>query len=515
MNSTTFIGHHLSRIVTWLSCPDAIFKRLDRKTNLILPCLLIILGAALRFYDLGAESYWFDEVITVRRAGGSLGSLLVRRYAPIYEILAHFWMQAFGTSEVATRSLSALAGIASIAVMYVVGRQLFGKKVALISTFLMVVSEFQIYHSQDFRYYSLFVLMTLFSFLFYIRALKTKRSTYFVLYVLFSILLFYTHPFGVFALVAQSLYLLLQRARYREARVPWILSQTLILLAIGPRLLPGAEDTLSGTVGVMNWIPDPEIWLPALTVLKYVAADYPSWGALVAGIAFLVIATLVFVVYVGKEQWLASLKGLPAVVQGLPSKANELLLVGCWLLCPIIIPFVLSKVFGPIYLYRYTISAAPAFYLLVGLGIAAVSKVVPEPISLGLLMILIAPGLHEYYVANVKEQWREAAAYVEENATTDDVIAFGPAGGRDAFNWYYRGNLPECEIDRQLENDETIMDALSRCVSGRDHLWLVLREVPRFNRPLTEFLWNRDQELMYLLEKEEFTGVSVYLFALR
>jgi hypothetical protein len=170
------------------------------------------------------------------------------------------------------------------------------------------------------------------------------------------------------------------------------------------------------------------------------------------------------------------------------------------------------------YVDKYTISASPALYLLLALGITTASEVVPEFISLGVLVILVAPGLQHYYVTDVKEQWREAAAYVGGNARKDDVIVFAPAEGgwlRHSFYWYYRGNLPGCDIDVQSESDdEAIADALAGCVSGRERFWLILRGSPDRIAPLTAFFLNRDHEDMYLIGDQNFTHISVYLFAL-
>lgn len=496
--------------------------------SIILLCIIMV-GAALRFYDLGAESYWLDEVWTVRLRQESLDSVLVLAqdapsYPPVYLLLAHFWMQVFGTTEAATRSLSALAGIASVAVMYRVGRELFERKVGLLSALLMAISEFQIYYSQDFRFYSLFVLMALCSFLFYIRALRSNRPGHFVPYVLASILLFYTHTYGVFVLVAQNLYFLLQWNRYRRARALWLMCQMLILLALGPGLLHAVKRTVAGTANVMRWIPDRPLWFPLRTVFWYVfpLRHSRSWMTLVlnlvAGMVFFVIGTTLFVIWKGKEQWLASVRGLVSTVQDLSSQSSELFLASLWFLCPIALPFVLSKVFGPMYVDKYTISASPALYLLLALGITTVSKVVPEFISLAVLVILIAPGLHHYYVTDVKEQWREAAAYVDENARKDDVIVFAPAEGgwlRNSFYWYYRGNLPGCDIDIQPKNDdEAIADALAGCISGRERFWLILRGGPERIAHLTAFFLDRDHEDMHLTEEQSFTLISVYLFAL-
>ncbi|MGH7801414.1 MAG: glycosyltransferase family 39 protein [Thermodesulfobacteriota bacterium] len=470
----------------------------------------------MRFYDLGGESYWYDEVIMVRVAQEDIWSILEGGRPPLYIVLAHFWIKLFGTSEVATRSLSALAGVLSIPLMYAVGRRLFDMRIGLISAFLMAISQFQIYYSQDFRYYSLFALMTLFSFYFYVLLLDTRKILYFVFYVIASILLFYTHTFGVFILFVQNLYFLLRWNKYRAIKFQWIVSQIFVFLAILSRFIPSIQKISIGKAGPMSWLPDPGILSPLITIQYYIGAglDYPSWETIFIGITFFIVATVAYITWQGKEKWLSSLRGV-LNKKGFSGKESELLLVGCWFLLPIILPLILSKIFGPMYHNRYMISASPAFYILLAFIITKVSKVIPEFISLGLIVIVITPGLYEFYVTPVREQWREAAALVEKNGAKNDVIIVaGKPDGQNVknFNWYYRGNLNECGIP-YLDNDEEIKSALEKCISGSDRFWLVVRKEPFSIQKFMNFFFRNDQ-IVHLITQHEFTKVSVYLFGL-
>jgi mannosyltransferase len=194
---------------------------------------------------------------------------------------------------------------------------------------------------------------------------------------------------------------------------------------------------------------------------------------------------------------------------------DKLLLVGCWLVCPIVLPFVLSDVMSPIYHDRYTISAAPALYLLLASGIASVRKVVPEIVTLGALVIVIAPGLHHYYVTDVKEQWREVAQYVEENAGRDDAIVFAPDENgwqQKSFYWYYRGSLPGCGIDVRLMDDASIENARARCTSGAQRFWLVMRGTSEVVGRFKAWFLNRNHADIRLIREQQFKGISIYLF---
>lgn len=128
---------------------------LDRgKLHKLLFCLIIAFGATLRFYRLDSESYWFDEIFTAYLVRDSAQNVLVQILTygflardATYFFLANFWVQIFGTTETATRSLSVIFGIASIGLMYVLGRELFGTRIGLASALLMATSEFQIRYS--------------------------------------------------------------------------------------------------------------------------------------------------------------------------------------------------------------------------------------------------------------------------------------------------------------------------------------------------------------------------------
>lgn len=493
---------------------------------IILLPLIITLGSALRLYDLGGESYWIDEVSMVYRTKLNLEPFIhwERGRFSVYIILAHFWMQSFGPSEVATRSFSAVASIAAIPLMYLVGRELFGRRAGLISALLMAISGIQIFHAQNYRYYSLVVLMTLLSYFFYIRALRSGKFSHFGLYVIASILLFFTHTTTVFVLTAQGLYFLIQWQKYKVLTGRWILAQTLILIALGPFLLqvffPDFLEVMEGPVDEGLFTPtmhlkDPAPWLPLHTLGRYLFF-YPGWTTAVSAALFFLVATFLLAFRQGKTGWLASIGRLGRIWPSLSSRRSHLLLIGLWLLCPIILLFSLSKILGPLYHERYTIGASPAFYLLLAFAITAVRKVVPELISVATLVIMIVPGLQDYYVSNIKEQWRETAAYVAENARPGDVLVFEPdLDGRwrqvpQAFYWYYQGDLPECQLDLQFKSDEALVAELTRCTADYERIWLVVWGT--WPGRLEVYFFNPDREAVHLIREQKFVGTSVYLF---
>ncbi|HEY3343261.1 MAG TPA: glycosyltransferase family 39 protein, partial [Anaerolineae bacterium] len=442
---------------------------------------IILLGTILRFLTIGVKSYWLDEVMMLKAAGGSLGTLFSQignGRPPVFVVLAYFWMQLFGTSEAATRSLSAIFGSLALIFMYLVGKELLGRRVGLIATFIMAISEFQIDQSQNFRYYAAFIFFALISFLAFWRALHTGKLSYWVVYGISTIATFYSHTHGVFLIAAQGLFFVLMYRRYRPVWLVWLVSQVLIFLGILPGLLLAFTGASNGTSNVFQWIRDPQLYAPLLTLVKFVlpGRHAPALITIAGALAFGLIGALLYILYRSKDVWAQSVRELPAALRNLNSKSSELVLLACWLVLPLALPLALSKVFGPMYLDRYVIGAAPALYLLIALAVVTLRRVAPVVVPLGMLVILITPGLVEYYTTPTNEQWREAAGYIQQNLQPQDrfILAPGENGAIEAsLKWYYQNNLPGCSIEAATREPSEIAQALPQCLDGANRFWLV------------------------------------------
>ena len=118
----------------------------------------------LRFATLDAQSFWLDELVTVSLLDRGLGDALAEvprseatPYA--YYVVAWLWGQAFGLGEVGLRSLSALAGTATIPVAYGAGAALVSRRAGLVAAALVAANPFLVWYSQEARSYALFALV--------------------------------------------------------------------------------------------------------------------------------------------------------------------------------------------------------------------------------------------------------------------------------------------------------------------------------------------------------------------
>ncbi len=107
---------------------------------------LTVLAAALRFATLGVQAYHHDEIVTASRVlrDGFWHAMEAVGFSesapPLYYALAWAWTQVTGTGEFGLRSLSALAGVLTIPVAYLIGRELRGRRTGLLAAALVAVN---------------------------------------------------------------------------------------------------------------------------------------------------------------------------------------------------------------------------------------------------------------------------------------------------------------------------------------------------------------------------------------
>ncbi len=186
---------------------------------------ILLLAAALRLSTLGLQSFWYDEAFTpvhVLRSG--LGATLhnvvhTENTPPLWYVLEWGFSRVFGTGVVALRLLSALAGIATVAVAWAIGLELAGRRVAIVTATLIAVNPLFVWYSQEARAYGLFVFTASLALLCFLRAMREPTNRRLAEFALTASLALLTHYFAVFLLVPMAIWLL-----WRAPRAIWALA---------------------------------------------------------------------------------------------------------------------------------------------------------------------------------------------------------------------------------------------------------------------------------------------------
>ena len=256
---------------------------------------LTVLAAALRFATLGVQSYHHDEIVTASRvlrdgfwhAMDAVG--FSESAPPLYYALAWLWTQVTGTGEVGLRSFSALAGVATVPVAFLVASELRRRNAdcgvdhtmrgsipqsatwtGVVAAALVAVNPMLVWYSQEARAYSLLVLLTSLSLLYFVRACDVPslgrpfeplgdgtsgRRRDLILWGVFSGLALATHYFAVFAIAAEAVWLLHRRGREaaRGAGIVAAFGLALAPLAIHQMSYGHAEWIANHTLGHRLW----------------------------------------------------------------------------------------------------------------------------------------------------------------------------------------------------------------------------------------------------------------------
>ncbi|MEM7548922.1 MAG: glycosyltransferase family 39 protein [Bacteroidota bacterium] len=128
---------------------------------------------------------------------------------PLYYLLLKLWISIIGYDDWGIRSLSAFIGVASVCGIYFLARQVGDIRFARITASVVCLDLFHIYYSQEARAYILLFFLGCLSSAYFIRLTKSFNFSDSIMFMLTSILLMYTHYFGVFILIAQVLSILI------------------------------------------------------------------------------------------------------------------------------------------------------------------------------------------------------------------------------------------------------------------------------------------------------------------
>jgi len=480
---------------------------------------LIILGTALRLYNLTAESLWVDEfiMVDVTNSVEDARATIEGGRPPVFVVLGTLWSSVFGQSVTTIRLLPLIGSVLGLIALFAVGRTYFNPMVGLIAVLIAVLAPQQIYHAQDYRYYAWLLLFTLLSYLFLYRMLQRGRWLDMALYVVFGVLMFYTHSYGAFVLFGQGLAVLLLIWRRRNRLLQWVLSQVLILAGISIGLYQWFfKAQISGIDGAEGGITQAWLTTPAWSepikdlVRFYFYEPQELWIAIAA-------AALI----VGGVVWLA-MRGMAPLRQtvaeagpSIRSRGEALTLIVFWLLIPIVTPFVLSYVIAPIYYTRYVITAAPAIFLLTAALLWGLRRVVPLGWSLSVLVVLLGAHLiATYYQPPVKEQWDQGLAYIAANQSDDSALIFTTMWNRwdpETVAWYYTGDAALCGLNTDTLDDNAHTAELSACVGDAREVWVLGTDALRLSlEELAAFI--REMFGYELVDTQSYFSMHVFQF---
>lgn len=154
---------------------------------------IVVVSVVLHFLELGKQSVWIDEIFTLRNIECKWSEVLhtsisLNNSPPLYYYCNKLFCSVFGYSEIALRFLSALFASLSVVMLYFFTKEIFSKKIALLSAFLLAINPLVLWFAHEARNYTMVVFLLLFSLLFALKYWKTKEIKHLLLFALSAVM---------------------------------------------------------------------------------------------------------------------------------------------------------------------------------------------------------------------------------------------------------------------------------------------------------------------------------------
>jgi mannosyltransferase len=432
-------------------------ERAKRRDTRILLWGIVVAGTLLRLRALGAKSFWLDEIASVviaRMPGNSFWHWLWTEEGnmALYYVMLRPWLEIH-LGEATVRMLSVLPGIASIPLMYLLGKRLFGRYAGILAALFLALSTCAVVYSQEARGYSWLVLGTIVSTYLFARLLERPSYAMAGAYALAAGVTLYFHYFGLLVPLAHTVSLL----ALPNMRRPWKQSSvaTAVLVVFAAPVLWMIH---TQPARHLAWVSS-----PSLLELYHLGVFLAAESGKGVGAALLLVELVLLGVFF--RRLLAQRKG------SVPGDLWPYALVTSGLLTPVVFSLLVSIV-RPVFFHRFLIICLPAWFLAIAVGACSLRQ---RPVRMWAIAGVCVLSLVSTWLSysRVREDWRGVANLLIDNARAQDVVVYYQGVGNFAAE-SYRDWLPGGGANRPtpVEVGAPGTDWRAR-IAGAPRVWLV------------------------------------------
>jgi mannosyltransferase len=503
---------------------------------------LVLTAFVLRADHLDFQSLWRDEVDAIAFATRAFPRLLStftrpKENGPLYFLLLKPWIALTGDSEFSVRFFSLALGVLAVPLAYTLGRRWLSPLASVLGALLMAVSPYLVWYSQEAKMYTLITFLTMLSLYLYIEALARGRWSYWAAYVMATSLCLYTHILAALIIPLEIVLFVVWWPRHRARLKPWLAAIGCVTLPYIPLAFWEIPLLLSSYETGHPFYPLNKVLSTLFLVFSHGVSGLASpWRLILTSILFIFLFLAgVFLgdkklpsnperrdeqqecsVSLGPDcQIRARTAGFdnPAGAGEGPYRKRMTLLL--YLFLPIAGVYLISLGM-PIFADRYLIYVAPAFYLILGRGLAALKLRSNAVFTLCLALVLVLNGQSIWAQSHtrLKSDFCSAARYFALHREPDDLVIFLMPYVRHTFEYYYRGNYHWADgpYTNSGMSEGKLEATLSKMTEGHRSVWLVASEAELWDERGWVEAWLDGNGR--LADKEEFARVSLCRYEL-
>jgi len=460
----------------------------DTDRRWILGCVGI--GIVLRLFRIGYQNIWIDESISLQLATYAEGlefwrGLLIDIHGPFTSALLHGWVK-LGQSEAWMRMLYAIPGVATIPLVYILGRRLLGRATGRLAALALALSPFHVWYSQEIRNYTWAMLWATGALILFTRIWDGQATTRtWVGLTALGVVSVLTNFSAVFLLISLSLIVLLRRPFSARFVGTWAIA----MVAVGIVFLPWFVDWFQRIGGDRIFVDRPP---PTGGVHLREASGFSPLGAAWAYWTFAFgysLGPTLLELHLDRS-WSSLSRHAFALAAGAAAigagawlgvretrRQGRLSIVLGMLLVPLLLSVFLAvreiKTFHP----RYLISSFPIFVVLLAAGWSRPGRFAKGAALVTLAFALVALGQHYFHPAYAKEDSRSAARLILEEERPGDtvVVIYSLRPFRHYFSDTADGQARlHYTHKRYLRTDEELRAFIEGAGVSSGRVWLVL-----------------------------------------
>ena len=406
----------------------------------VLLALITVVAALARIHAINAKGFWGDEANSVaiaRLPWADFARLLWHHEAnmALYYLLLRFWLH-LGTTEGMIRGLSALLSVATVPLVYALGRRLLDPITGLLAAWLLAINAYHVRYAQETRSYALVVFLCALATWILVRNLQEPSSAHWGVYAAACVLVAYSHFFGALVILAHCISL----PFLRRGEVPWrqILRSLLWFIYL---MIPIVWFVASAGSGSLTWVSR----MDASALLGFFSSLSGNYG-------------IPLLVLVAVAAGLATLGGWTLWREDGPTlKTWAYALVFVWLFVPVLVVAAVSVV-RPMFVARYLNPCLPALTLIVAAGITQLRPAVLAGVFCAAISVCSMLGTASYYRQDFdlgleRRDWRAATSLILDHAQPGDGVFFYGGSGHMLFEFFRHARRPSPAWPQVLESE--------------------------------------------------------------
>jgi 4-amino-4-deoxy-L-arabinose transferase-like glycosyltransferase len=386
---------------------------------------IILISAILRMYHADFQSIWLDEILSMNDSNPQLNlkqfydGIMFWEFIPhLYFLLLRFTFEIFGYSTEVGRIFSGMIGVFGIYAIYLLAKELFDKKAALIAASLLTVNIFHIAYSQEIRPYGMLFLFTVLAFYRLIVFIKKTTVSNAIYFGILAGLIINSHFFGFITVFSQYLLLLFFLIKSpKDERKKFFIYSFIAGLVTFIVFLPTYEAIMR--VSEIN-----SFWLEKPTIDSFTVMFREFFGNSEM-ILFLIQFIIIFYVVILFKEKIQNYQFNTIVNSKI---IFSFIILFVWLFISLIVPLLRSYLDVPMILSRYFINILPVLILVIAFGITFIeSKIIRNTVFICFLLFSIIDLIvvKNYYNTTTKTQFRELTQEIKKrNPEKSKIVAY-------------------------------------------------------------------------------------------